>query len=30
MNFEYIESLVTNSKNGDTLSKEKLAEEFIL
>jgi len=28
MNFEYIESLVTNSKNGDTLSKEKLAEEF--
>ena len=28
MNFEYIESLVTKSKNGDTLSKEKLAEEF--
>ena len=28
MNFEYIESLVTNSKNGDTISKEKLAEEF--
>ena len=28
MNFEYIESLVTNSKNGDALSKEKLAEEF--
>ena len=28
MNFEYIESLVTKSKNGDALSKEKLAEEF--
>ena len=28
MNFEYIESLVTNCKNGDALSKEKLAEEF--
>jgi RNA polymerase sigma factor (sigma-70 family) len=28
MNFEYIETLVTNCKNGDTLSKEKLAEEF--
>ena len=28
MNFEYIETLVTNSKNGDALSKEKLAEEF--
>ena len=28
MNFEYIEALVTNCKNGDSLSKEKLAEEF--
>ena len=28
MNFEYIEELVTNCKNGDALSKEKLAEEF--
>jgi len=28
MNFKYIESLVTNSKNGDPFSKEKLAEEF--
>ena len=28
MNFEYIEYLVTNCKNGDKLSKEKLAEEF--
>ena len=28
MNFEYIESLVTKSKNGDTFSKEKLAEAF--
>ena len=28
MNFEYIEELVTNCKNGDALSKEKLAQEF--
>jgi len=28
MNFKYIEELVTNCKNGDMLSKEKLAEEF--
>ena len=28
MNFEYIEYLVGNCKNGDNLSKEKLAEEF--
>src|SRR5471030_1860774 len=28
MNFEYIEELVTKCKNGDALSKEKLAEEF--
>ena len=28
MNFEYIEELVTNCKNGDALSKEKLAGEF--
>jgi RNA polymerase sigma factor (sigma-70 family) len=28
MNFEYIEYLVTKCKNGDMLSKEKLAEEF--
>jgi len=28
MNFKYIEQLVTNCKNGDALSKEKLAEEF--
>lgn len=28
MNFEYIEELVTKSKNDDKLSKEKLAEEF--
>ena len=28
MNFEYIEYLVTKCKNGDKLSKEKLAEEF--
>ena len=28
MNFKYIEELVTECKNGDMLSKEKLAEEF--
>jgi RNA polymerase sigma factor (sigma-70 family) len=28
MNFEYIEELVTNCKNGDALSKENLAGEF--
>jgi len=28
MNFKYIEELVTNCKNGDNLSKEKLTEEF--
>ena len=28
MNFKYIEQLVTKCKNGDMLSKEKLAEEF--
>ncbi len=28
MNFKYIEKLVTDCKNGDKLSKEKLAEEF--
>jgi len=28
MNFEYIEDLVFKCKNGDMLSKEKLAEEF--
>lgn len=28
MNFEYIEDLVTKCKNGDKLSKEKLAAEF--
>jgi len=28
MNFEYIETLVTNCKNGDSISKEKLVEEF--
>ena len=28
MNFDYIEYLVTNCKNDDKLSKEKLAEEF--
>lgn len=28
MNFEYIEDLVTKCKNGDKLSKEKLAVEF--
>ena len=28
MNFEYIEELVTNCKNGDALWKEKLAGEF--
>jgi RNA polymerase sigma factor (sigma-70 family) len=28
MNFKYIEKLVTGCKNGDTLSKEKLSEEF--
>lgn len=28
MNFEYIENLVAKSKNGDKISKEKLAEEF--
>ena len=28
MNFKYIEQLVTKCKNGDSPSKEKLAEEF--
>jgi len=28
MNYEYIENLVLKAKNGDTLSKEKLAQEF--
>jgi len=28
LNFEYIEELVTNCKNGDALSKENLAGEF--
>lgn len=28
MNYEYIESLALKSKNGDTLSKEKLVTEF--
>ena len=28
MNFEYVEDLVFKCKNGDMLSKEKLAEEF--
>ena len=28
MNFDYIEELVTNCKNGDLISKEKLVEEF--
>ena len=28
MNYDYIENLVLKAKNGDALSKEKLAEEF--
>ena len=28
MDYEYIESLVQKSKEGDTLSKEKLVSEF--
>lgn len=29
MNYEYIENLVLKSKNGDTLSKEKLTNELL-